>query len=91
MIYWIASTLLPGWPLRRAVVCGGIIATGVEILKLYHATWLNSFRVTLPGILLLGRVFSGWDILVYWLAIGAAALMDRWLRGQIFSNGDSLT
>jgi len=42
--------------------------------------WLDAFRLTLPDILLLGRIFSGWDILVYWVAIGVGALLDARVR-----------
>jgi len=52
----------------------------VEFLKLYHAPWLDAFRLTLPGILVLGRHFSLWDILAYWIAICLGAYLDRMLR-----------
>jgi len=58
----------------------GIVATGVEFFKLIHVPWLDAFRLTLPDILLLGRIFSGWDILVYWVAIGVGALLDARVR-----------
>lgn len=80
MIYWIASTILPGWRLRDVVVLSGCLATAVEFLKLYHSPGLDAFRLTLPGILLLGRFFSIWDILAYWCAIVAGAIVDRRLR-----------
>ena len=76
MIYWLLSTLLP---LRRIIpitLGAGALATGVEFLKLYRSPPLDAFRHTLPGIILLGRYFSVWDILAYWLAIFVAALLD---------------
>jgi hypothetical protein len=76
MIYWV---LVLVWPRSRpfvlAWVAGGI-GLLVELQRLYHAAWLDAFRVSLPGILLLGRYFSVWDIVAYWLAIAAAALFD---------------
>jgi hypothetical protein len=48
--------------------------------KLLHWSWLDAFRLTLPGILLLGRVFSGWDILADWLALALGALADGVIR-----------
>ena len=76
MIYWV---LVLVWPRSRpfvlAWVAGGI-GLLVELQRLYHAAWLDAFRVSLPRILLLGRYFSVWDIVAYWLAIAAAALFD---------------
>jgi hypothetical protein len=58
----------------------GTLATAVEFVKLYHSPILDAFRLTLPGIVLLGRFFSVWDIVAYWLAISVGALVDRGLR-----------
>jgi hypothetical protein len=81
MIYWIVSALLPRWQrLLSVAMLAAAIATAVEFLKLYHSTALDAFRHTLPGILLLGRIFSVWDILAYWLAISAGVLADSALR-----------
>ena len=80
MIYWLATTLLPRWSLVNAAVLAGILAAAVEFLKLYRTPALDAFRLTLPGILLLGRFFSVWDIVAYWLAIVAGAIVDRRMR-----------
>jgi hypothetical protein len=81
MIYWIVSTLFPSWRLLNAVLVSGAIATAVEFFKLYRSQSMDAFRLTLPGTLLLGRYFSGWDIVAYWLAIAIAALLDNEIRG----------
>jgi len=80
MIYWLVTTLLPRWSLSKAAVLAGILAAAVEFLKLYRTPALDAFRLTLPGILLLGRYFSVWDIVAYWLAIVAGAIVDRRMR-----------
>ncbi|MFT4112722.1 DUF2809 domain-containing protein [Silvibacterium sp.] len=80
MVYWIVSALVSSWPIPRTALLAGLIATAVECIKLYHAPGLDAFRHTLPGILLLGRFFSLWDIAVYWLAIAAGAMADARLR-----------
>jgi hypothetical protein len=67
--------------LPNAVLGSGTIATGVEFFKLYRSQGMDAFRLTLPGTLLLGRYFSVWDIVAYWLAIALAALLDNKLRG----------
>jgi hypothetical protein len=41
------------------------------------APGIDAFRVTLAGKLLLGRFFSAWDIVAYWVAIAVAAALDR--------------
>jgi hypothetical protein len=80
MIYWIVSTLLPRWRVVAVALLAGSVATSVEFLKLYHAPWLDSFRITLPGVLLLGGFFSVQDMLAYWLAIALGAVLDRCIR-----------
>jgi hypothetical protein len=80
MIYWIVSTLLPRWPVGAIALLAGSIATSIEFLKLFHVPWLDSFRITLPGVLLLGRVFSVWDILAYCFAMAIGAVVDGEIR-----------
>jgi hypothetical protein len=58
----------------------GILGMVVEFLKLYNPPWLDTFRATLPGILLLGRIFNPWDIVVYWIAIVMVAGVDVKVR-----------
>ena len=53
------------------------IALCVELFRLVHAPWLDAFRLTLPGALLLGRIFSGWDLLAYAAGIALAIGLDR--------------
>jgi hypothetical protein len=80
LIYWIASTLLPRWPLLNVTLIAGVTATAVEFFKLYRSPAIDAFRHTLPGVLLLGRYFSMRDIAAYWIAIGVGALVDTRLR-----------
>ena len=83
MIYWIVSTLLPSVRLCSVALLTACIATAVEFFKLYHAPALDSFRLTIPGILLLGRIFSAWDILAYWIAIVAGVFLDVRIRSSL--------
>lgn len=80
MVYWIISALLPSRPLLAVALVAGTLATAVEFFKLYHSPALDAFRLTLPGVLLLGRFFSVWDIGAYWLAIVIGALVDQRIR-----------
>jgi hypothetical protein len=49
----------------------------VELFRLVHAPWLDAFRLTLAGALLLGRIFSPWNVLAYGVGIALAMLLDR--------------
>lgn len=80
MVYWIISALLPSWRLLTVALLAGTLATAVEFFKLYHLPMLDAFRLTLPGVLLLGHFFSVWDIGAYWLAIVIGAFADKALR-----------
>jgi hypothetical protein len=80
MIYWIVSALLPSLRLLAVALLTAALTAGVEFFKLHHSPALDAFRLTLPGILLLGRFFSVWNILAYWLAISIGAFVDRRIR-----------
>jgi hypothetical protein len=68
-----ASRLFPARIAATAVA----IAIGVELFRLVHLPWLDAFRLTLPGALLLGRIFSIWNMLAYGVGIAIGALLDR--------------
>ncbi len=80
MIYWVVSSLFPSWRIGTIALLAATLATAIEFLKLFHSPPLDAFRHTLPGIVLLGRFFSVWDLIAYWLAISIGALVDRRLR-----------
>ncbi len=77
-IYWVVSAVAHR-PVVAATVAG-VLATGVEFFKLYRSPRVDAFRLTIPGVLLLGRYFSWWDIVAYWVAIAVGAVLDLWLR-----------
>ena len=58
MIYWVLAFLWPRGAPRSLALAAGTIATLVELLRLYHSAALDAFRISLPGIILLGRFFS---------------------------------
>jgi hypothetical protein len=80
MLYWIVSALLPSWRVLANALLASVLATAVEFVKLYHSSMLDAFRLTLPGIVLLGRYFSVWDIVAYWIAISFGAFVDQGIR-----------
>lgn len=52
------------------------IAICVEMFRLCHSPWLDQFRLTLFGALLLGRIFSLWNIVAYAFGIALALAVD---------------
>jgi|HubBroStandDraft_1064217.scaffolds.fasta_scaffold250289_2 hypothetical protein len=80
MIYWIVSALLPSLRLLIVALISAALTTAVEFFKLHHSPAIDAFRLTILGILLLGRVFSAWDILAYWPAILIGLLIDHRIR-----------
>jgi hypothetical protein len=63
-VFFLVAGVLPR-PGARALMLALLIAILVEAFRLVHAPWLDAFRLTLPGALPLGRVFSLWNILAY--------------------------
>jgi len=57
---------------RTTLLAAATIALAAELFRLFHTPALDAFRLTLPGALLFGRVFSPWNILAYWIGIAAA-------------------
>lgn len=52
------------------------IAVAVELFRLVHTPALDAFRLTLAGALLLGRIFSPWDMVAYGMGIILAMALD---------------
>jgi Protein of unknown function (DUF2809) len=63
-----------------AALTTAAVTAGIEFFKLQHSPALDCFRLTVPGMLLLGRFFSIWDIFAYWLAISIGVLLDTQIR-----------
>ena len=61
----------------RIALIAAAIAVSVELFRLVHAPWLDAFRLTLPGALLLGRIFSAWDMPAYGAGIVLGMGLDR--------------
>jgi hypothetical protein len=81
MVYLLLAAMLPIDKRKVTLAAAALVVVAVELLRLYHVSWLDEFRLTIPGALLLGRVFSPWNILAYLMGIGAACIADRsWLR-----------
>jgi hypothetical protein len=80
MIFWIFAALVPKWPVVRIALLSGTVATAVEVFKLYRSPGMDAFRLTVAGKLMLGRVFSGWDIAAYSVAIAGGMALEAGIR-----------
>lgn len=77
MMFFLVAIALPRFSRWPAAAISGVIAVGVEVFRLFHTPWLDEFRLTLAGALLLGRIFSVWNILAYGAGILLALGLDR--------------
>jgi len=80
MVYFLVAALLYRHGRTTVFACSVTVAICIEMLRLYHAPWLDEFRLTTAGALLLGRVFSLWNILAYMAGILMAFWLDRSMR-----------
>ncbi len=80
MIYWLIAVALPRAAIRTLALTTGVIATAIELLKLVYTPTLDTFRLTFAGKVILGRHFSVRDLVAYYVAIAAAALLDGLLQ-----------
>jgi hypothetical protein len=77
MVFFLVAIAAPSLTRWSVVTIAAVIAVGVELFRLVHTPWLDSFRLTLAGALLLGRIFSAWDILACAIGIALGALLDH--------------
>ncbi|MGJ4895678.1 DUF2809 domain-containing protein [Bradyrhizobium oligotrophicum] len=77
MVHLLLVALLPlmSWRLIGGLAIA--IAAIVEASRLIHTPWLDSFRLTLAGALLLGRIFSLWNIAAYVVGVVIGIWIDR--------------
>ncbi len=82
MMFWAISAITPGTPRPLRVLAAAGVCYGVEFSQLLHASWLDAFRATGIGHLMLGSGFDPRDLLAYTVGVLAAFAIDRWLRGR---------
>lgn len=74
MLYLLVRAAAPrGWTLRACLAAAALAALLIELSRLIRTPDLDAFRATLAGQLLLGRIFSAWNLLAYAAGILAAA------------------
>ena len=75
MVFYLVAISASRLSRPRIALIAAAIAVGVELFRLVHAPWLDEFRLTTAGALLLGRVFSVWNMAAY----GAGIVFAMWL------------
>jgi uncharacterized protein DUF2809 len=83
MVFFLVAIVASRSTRRSVVMIAAIIAVGVELFRLVHTPWLDSFRLTMAGALLLGRIFSPWDILAYAIGIALGASFDNLVLAMV--------
>ena len=77
MVFLLVGMAASNLSRHHAALIAALIAVGVELFRLVHYRWLDAVRLTLPGALLLGRIFSVWNMVAYGAGIGLGLLLDR--------------
>jgi len=85
MVYLLMALLVARSRPAIIAVMALFLAIAVELFRLYHTPWLDAFRLTTAGALLLGHVFSLWNILAYAIGIAVACACDPVHRAAVDS------
>lgn len=76
MVFFLVAFAAPRLSRPSIALIAAAIAITVELFRLVHTPALDSFRLTLAGALLLGRIFSAWDMVAYGAGIVFAMALD---------------
>ncbi|UWU81459.1 DUF2809 domain-containing protein [Bradyrhizobium huanghuaihaiense] len=77
MVFLLVGVLLPRLTRTQLAAIAVLIAIVVEFSRLVHVPWLDAFRLTTAGALLLGRIFSLWNLVAYAIGIVFGVGLDR--------------
>jgi Protein of unknown function (DUF2809) len=77
MVFFLVAMAAPARSPSGIAPISAAIAVCVELFRLVHTPWLDDFRLTTLGALLIGRVFSPWNMLAYGVGIVFGMLLDR--------------
>jgi len=77
MVFFLVALAASRLSRRGIALIAVAIAITVELFRLVHMPALDAFRLTLAGALLLGRMFSAWDMVAYGVGIAFAMGLDR--------------
>jgi Protein of unknown function (DUF2809) len=74
MIFWLVAAAAPKARRITTALWAMALVTAIECIKLVHTPALDAFRLTLAGKLILGRYFSGYDLIAYAVGILVIAI-----------------
>ncbi|WFU28830.1 DUF2809 domain-containing protein [Bradyrhizobium sp. CB1717] len=77
MVFLLVGVLLPRLTRTQLAAIAMVIAVVVEFSRLAHVPWLDAFRLTTAGALLLGRIFSLWNLVAYAVGIAFGVWIDQ--------------
>jgi Protein of unknown function (DUF2809) len=84
MVYFLVALVglaRPDAGSARKLAVAVAIALSVELSRLYHSPWLDEFRTTVAGAILLGRIFSPWNMVAYAIGALTIGIFDaRWIE-----------
>ena len=83
MVFFLVAIAAPGQSRWRVALISVLLAVCVELFRLVHTPWLDDFRLTTLGALLLGRVYSPWNMLAYGAGIVLGMQLDRLGRSAL--------
>ena len=83
MVFFLVAIAVPDRSRWRMALISALLAVCVELFRLVHTPWLDDFRLTTAGALLLGRVFSPWNMLAYGAGIVLGMQLDRLGRSAL--------
>jgi Protein of unknown function (DUF2809) len=83
MVFFVVAIAGSSLSRRSIALISAAIAVCVELFRLVHTPWLDAFRLTLMGALLLGRIFSPWNMLGYGAGIIFGMWLDRFARSTV--------
>ncbi|MBH5388772.1 ribosomal maturation YjgA family protein [Bradyrhizobium diversitatis] len=82
MVFLLVGVVLPRLSRMQIAAIAVVIAVIVEFSRLVHTPWLDAFRLTAAGALLLGRIFSLWNLVAYLIGI----VVGIWLDSRVARN-----
>ena len=77
MVFFLVAMAAPTRSPSAIALISATVAVCVELFRLVHTPWLDDFRLTTSGALLIGRVFSPWNMLAYGFGIVLGMRLDR--------------
>lgn len=77
MVFLLVGVVLPRLTRTQIAIIAMTIAALVEFSRLVHTPWLDAFRLSTAGALLLGRIFSLWNLAAYAVGILLGICIDR--------------